>query len=889
MRTTQRRINVRGRPRETRSGPHAGFPCNVGPVRWIRLAMRPSTVVLSVAALIAAPLPVGQPSARDPSLSPPPLPTVVPPLCAQAFVPNLGQWGGDIGHRLRVPAGEVSFGARAFTLSAPSRAPGAGGAAVRFAMVGARPCAVRAEERQAGVHNYFLGSDPQRWRTHVPRYGRLRYVTAWPGVDLVGYVRDGQFEYDLELAAGADLTQVVFAVEGADRLTLASDGALSIDTAIGTLRQSPPRTFAVAAGGGRRAIESRCVLLGRDRFGFVVPEWNGDDALVLDPGLAWSTFLGGAANLDAVRDVHVAATGMVTVVGTTGASDFPTTPGAWNTTYNVADGFLSRFDPTQTGAQQLVYSTFIGGSGSETLHALAVQQDGVVTVVGHTLSPDFPQTNGWVYRAWLGEIVVVRLDPSQLGAAQLVFSSPFGGMGGDTALSVAVDGAGRTVLGGWTTSTNFPVSGNALQGLSNGNGGGGAFDGVIAVLDPTGNVTYSTYLGRTADDSVKRVAWLGGVITVCGDTASSAFPTTAGAFATTYGGGAKDTFVLRLDPALPPAAQMLYSTFFGGSNEDLANALAVDAAGVITLGGETASTDLPTSAGAFDTTLGGSRDVFAARLDPTRSGAQQLLFATYLGGAGFDLGGFAAVDGAGAIVLAGSTGSADFPTTPGAYDRTRGGLNAFVALLDPAQTGARQLRYGTFIGGTRTDTVFGVAREPGGSATVVGQTDATDFPTTAGAFDTTYNGVQDGFVARVDLLPTGVRAFGASSPGCDGPLAIGVNSWPQRGNAAFAFTCSGAPPSAPGVLALSSATLTAPLPVLGIGLWVDPFAALFLTLQATSTASGGGFAPLPIPGQASIVGFRLAAQFVWVGPTAPPPCPPLGFSATGGLEITVQP
>ncbi len=243
-----------------------------------------------------------------------------------------------------------------------------------------------------------------------------------------------------------------------------------------------------------------------------------------------------------------------------------------------------------------------------------------------------------------------------------------------------------------------------------------------------------------------------------------------------------------------------------------------------------------------------------------------------------------ALDAQGAATVAGRAYSTDFPTTPGAFDTSWNAGDAFVTRLSP--TGA-SLIYSTFLGGTGFDFASALALDAQGAATVAGVTFA-DFPTTPGAFDTTHNGNEDAFVTRLDMLPTGVAAFGRSSPGCTGPLAISVTSMPQVGNAGFALTCGNAPPSASGLLALTGGRFANPVILLGAEIWVDP-TRVFIQLPANSNNVGGCEVPLPIPNGRGLRGTRLFAQFFWAGPTSPPPCPPRGLSASNALEFTIQP
>ena len=200
------------------------------------------------------------------------------------------------------------------------------------------------------------------------------------------------------------------------------------------------------------------------------------------------------------------------------------------------------------------------------------------------------------------------------------------------------------------------------------------------------------------------------------------------------------------------------------------------------------------------------------------------------------------------------------------------------------------LVYSTFLGGAGSDSACALALDAQGSVVIAGATGSNDFPTTPGAFDTSYNGgtFGDALVTRLDMLPTGVAAFGRSSPGCTGALAISVTSMPRVGNASFGLTCGNAPATTTGLLALTGNRFANPIVVLGVDLWIDPSVQL-VQIQASSNAVGASEVTLPLPNTPRLAGARLFAQFLWLGPNAPPPCPALGFSASNALAITVQP
>ena len=261
-------------------------------------------------------------------------------------------------------------------------------------------------------------------------------------------------------------------------------------------------------------------------------------------------------------------------------------------------------------------------------------------------------------------------------------------------------------------------------------------------IDP---LAYSTFLGGSSFDSGEKIVVdAAGNAYLTGLTFSTAFPTTPGVFDTTNNGSG-DAFVAKLNAA---GSALVYSTFIGGNSSDYGHGIAVDTSGNVFVTGDTNSPTFPTTAGAFDTTHNGAVDGFVAKLDPAGSA---LLYSTFIGGAADDYGYSIAADSAGNAFVTGSSGSTTFPTTAGAFDTTHnGGFDAFVTKLNAAGS---SLVYSTFIGGTASDDAYGLAVDASGNAFVTGETDSTTYPTTAGAFDTTYNGVVDAFVTK--LNPSG--------------------------------------------------------------------------------------------------------------------------------------
>ncbi|NRA96181.1 MAG: hypothetical protein HRU14_08240, partial [Planctomycetes bacterium] len=509
-----------------------------------------------------------------------------------AFVENQGQWDGTFSHVATFGPMAVFLEDRgwAFTLteySEKARHPGdpladrgapdvepERGVAVRMRFCnGAKAATPVPEERLPGVHHYFFGNDPTRWKSNVPLHGSVRMEHLYPGIDVRARGSDGHFEYDLLVEPGADLDRVQVEVAGADGLHLDADGTLVMATALGPVRQPVPKTWQVTATGAQQEITCNYVLLDHERFGFAAPERDRDLALVVDPGLIWSTFLGDGGD-DRPLALGLDTSGAVTVAGLTSSLAFPTTPGVFDTTHN--------------------------GGGTSTIG---------------------------------GDAFVTRLDPS--GGA-LLWSSFLGGGGGDVSFALGVDPSGAVTVTGLTDSSDFPVTVGAFDTFYNGD-----YDAFVTRLDPSGvTVLWSTFLGGGGQDYGSALGIdASGSVTVAGTANSSNFPTTTGAFDTTHGGG-QDGFVSRLDES---GSALLWSTFLGsGGTHEGVFAIGLDASEAVTVTGYTDSSDYPTTPGAFDTTYNGSGgflnaigDAFATRVAPNGS---TLLWSTFLGGAGGDLG-----------------------------------------------------------------------------------------------------------------------------------------------------------------------------------------------------------------------------------------------------------
>ena len=414
--------------------------------------------------------------------------------------------------------------------------------------------------------------------------------------------------------------------------------------------------------------------------------------------------------------------------------------------YSIDAGGDVRFSMGAYDASRLlvidpvIYSTYLGGSSDDYSYGIAVDSAGNAYLTGYTYSADFPTPTGAFDTTFNGldDAFVTKLNPA--GSA-LVYSTYLGGGGYDQGYKLAVDSAGSAYVTGITGSTNFPTTVGAFDTTANGN-----YDAFVTKLNAFGSaLVYSTYLGGGGYDQGDDIGVDStGSAYVSGFTDSMLFPTTAGAFDTTFN-GLVDTFVTKLNPA---GSALGYSTYLGGSDEDRGYGIAVDSVGSAYVTGYTYSADFPTTAGALDATYNGNYDAFVTKLNAFGSA---LVYSTYLGGSSYDFGFGIAVDSTGSAYVTGYTYYVGaFPTTAGAFDTTaNGNYDAFVTKLNAFGSA---LVYSTYLGGSGDDYGFGIAVDSAGSAYVTGSTYSADFPTTAGAFDTTYNGGYDAFVTKLNAF-----------------------------------------------------------------------------------------------------------------------------------------
>lgn len=553
---------------------------------------------------------------------------------------------------------------------------------IRASFVGAEPVPLVTGDRMLTYRcNYFLGNDPSKWQANVANFEAVVYAGIYPGIDLKYYGNGHEMEYDFLVSPGADYSRIQIQYQGARGMSVNGAGELIIETDFGSITERRPVVYQTV-GGEKRELTGMYVLQGGNRFSFALDEeYDPSLPLVIDPVLVYSTYLGGSSG----------------------------------------------------GA---------GGFDDEHAFGIAVDASGSAYVAGRTPSADFPTLNGLDGTAGGGyDGFVTKLSPD---GSSLVYSTYLGGSEDDLCLGITVNALGEAYIFGATSSTDFPTQ-NAYDNSYNG-GGNDAF--VVKLAAEGNSLVYSTFLGGSAldYDALQGTDECGGIAIdqsgnayITSVTTSTDFPM-VNAYDNTYS-GLYDVFVTKLSP---DGGSLVYSTYLGGSSNDISQGIAVDLEGNVFVSGSTLSNNFPLL-NAFQITRLGYSDAFVTKLAPAGS---SLVYSTLLGGSLSDWGMEVAIDAVGSAYVSGQTYSEDFPLLNQFqnYQGSSGHSDAFVTKLGSS---GETLVYSTYLGGSANDWTFGIAVNSTGNAFLAAGSLA-DFPT-AHAFDATFNGSYDVVVVEMGV------------------------------------------------------------------------------------------------------------------------------------------
>jgi hypothetical protein len=710
---------------------------------------------------------------------------------------------------------------------------------IRMELAGAsKSTAVTGNEQLPGTANYFIGSDPAKWHSDVPTYAKVQYKSVYPGIDLVYYGNQSQLEFDFVIAPGANPKPIQLRFGGVKKLRFTPSGDLQINTLDGEITLHKPLLYQ-QKNGQRQSVEGLFTLNSDNSVGFSIGHYDHSRELVIDPTLAYSTYLGGATGAF-INAIAVDASGAIYATGRVANSGLYTSPGAPQHTWNGNgdqnqndNAFIAKLN---AAGDAIVYETYLGGSGGydsaaasqkgDIAYAIAVDSSGNAYVAGFTDSTDFPYTVGAYQTAYLGggnqvsNGFVAKLNAS---GTSLVYSTYLGetgvnGVGGDGIEGIAVDNSGDAYLAGGTYSNNFPIIGTPFQNANRAAPISQA-NAFVAKLNPAGSsLLLFTYLGGTGNpsyntnggDAAEAITLdSAGDIFVAGGADSNDFPMRGASFQTANAGFAaaeNNAFVAELNPT---ATTLLYSTYLGGKGYsgaigDLAQAIALGPTSDVYVSGIAYSSDFPVSSNALQSTnkSGYYSCSFVARINTSN---KNLVYSTYLCGSTGNfptgLGNTIAVDSAGDAYVTGSTFSKDFPVTGNAFQSTNyeyssGVATAFFTELNPTLTGAV---YSTYLGGTQGcpfindayycsyvagDLGVSLTLDTSGNAYVAGLARSADFPVTAEAYQTSprqpFEGDGTSFIAKLNMA--------SSASLTETAVALTGTPNPQKVGSPVAFT-----------------------------------------------------------------------------------------------------
>ena len=654
---------------------------------------------------------------------------------------------------------------------------------VEMKLAGANPNAtVRAAEPLPGKSNYFIGNDPSKWRKGIPHFARVRYEGVYPGINLVFYGKQGQLEYDFQVAAGADPSQAQLEFNGAKHVEL-QNGALVIATEHGSVRLEAPRVYQ-EVGGKQQAVEASFVLRGRNRAGFGLGAYDRSRELIIDPTLNFATYFGGSGDEHA-SSIAVDGSLNIYLAGSTTSANLPVTAcsytgcGTLNGAQNV---YIAKMTPPLGSVGALLDDvTYLGGSGTDAPVGIKIDGGENPYVAGTTSSSDFPTLATTAYQAtpYAGSTGTTHVFVSRLknDFSQLMYSSYLSGNGTDTASGMTIDAAGAVYVTGTTSSNNqgsssiqFPASAlpnNAIayQPISK-----AALQFFVTRVDTNGSgfgsISYSTYFGGANFNPPSGVTG----------------PTVIG------GGIATDGTNIYFTGS----TNFTYTGCSGCSSTDfpILNAYqpCLDSAPAAVVANPQSCTTTNTTTAA---------DAFVAKLNPSNSQGNQLIWSTYVGGEGDDSGAGIGLDtGAANVYIVGTTNSNGFvsPSLVSTYASYQKCLNnhpfsnttlvvtcttqtypaptdAFVARLSNPTNGSGTtapvnvaLNYFSYLGGAGNEAGSAITVDSNSGAVITGYTQSTFTANTDGTFPLNPNpssigqsnltGTQDAFVARLNTAAT---------------------------------------------------------------------------------------------------------------------------------------
>lgn len=578
-------------------------------------------------------------------------------------------------------------------------------------LIGANTSAKAIEiEKLSTTSNYFLNNDKKHWQANVENFAKVQYQNIYPGIDIVYYGNQRQFEYDLIVTpyTSPDIINLQFAE--AEKLIINNDGDLVITINNQEIYKKKPYVYQ-EINGNKELIASNYVINKNNEVSFELGSYDISQPLIIDPMIGYSTYLGGTGS-DFSNAIAIDNAGNAYIVGYTESLNFPTNNPQQKSISGKNDLFIAKLNST---GNSLAFSTYIGGSDEDFGNAIAIDSTGNVYVTGYTFSTNFPvanpfqSKNGNTTANSGGDAFIVKLNSQ---GNSLIYASYLGGMSDDMATSIAIDSENNAYITGFTNSINFPVA-NSIQSKSN-----GGFDAFLTKLNAAGNsLVYSTYFGGSDNEFGNAIAIdKSNNAYIVGLTDSRNLPIVNPQQSIL--GGDSDGFIAKFAST---GNTVNFATYFGGSNFDVITSVAVDSTSNVYVTGVTGSKDFSLMS-PIQQNKADNLDVFVSKLNNV---GNSLVFSTYLGGSGDEQANSIALDEKNNVYIMGVTTSINFPLADATQKTNGGQQDAFMTKINA--TGS-SLMFSTYLGGSGNDVGASLAVSASGSVFMTGITNSMNFP-----------------------------------------------------------------------------------------------------------------------------------------------------------------
>lgn len=597
--------------------------------------------------------------------------------------------------------------------------------------------------KKEGIFNYFLGNDESEWVTNVSTYSSVKIQNIYDGIDIVYFYENESIRYDFEVKAFSDPNQIKMKFEGQEKVSITPNGDLLFTTSIGEVAHTKLYAYQ-ELNGTKKQIECKFIDKGDGVIAFNVSGFDPSKPLTIDPTVVFITYFG-RNNTDYVFSTAIDPSGQTIQTGYTYSTNLPVTSGAYQSSIQTTPcGYVVKMNAAGNG---LIFCTYLGGNNSTYPYGgCGSDQNGNTYVAGYTYATNFPVTSGAFQTTYstFPEMFITKLNTT--GSA-LGYSTYLGGNNTDVCYGMHADLNGFAYVTGYTYSTNYPTSSGAFQSTMPYSSYPNVF---VTKLNQNGNaLAMSSFYGSSSGYGYGYgVSSDGnGNPYVTGYCYATNFPTTAGAFKTS-GTTTPEIFVAKFNAS---GTSLSYATYLNGNNTDIAYNISVDPDGQAAIVGYTYSSNYHITPGALQSTLSTTPEGFVTKLNSTGTG---LIFSTFLGGNSTDYAYGVTCGMDGNVHVGGYTYSSNFPgiTSDGKQTTISSTPDAFFTSFSPTGTKI----YGTYLGGSSTDQAYYfkcVGSNAENQIVIGGITSSSNFPVTAGAYQTSVTTTYEGWMAKFQFDP----------------------------------------------------------------------------------------------------------------------------------------